>query len=422
MMTSFSIDPELRGPLQTIFRARGPAKPFLLFFRLFRIGWFPPVVLRHRRVDALGQDHLHCVPSFADHFRRCFQLRFLHRPQHVFFAAAQRMIRSATQPQPCKFLCADRADHGLRAVVASCAALRMNPDRAPRQLRFVPQHQQILHRQFVLCEQLPHGDAAEIHVRLRLRQDHFFPGNLTPAHQRLALGPFHANPAAIRKFIHRHKTQVMRRPLILRIGIPKSDNEPHRPFSRSLLNAGPLLHYEHYFFFSPLSLFSALGLASASAPSSPSTSFLPFLMTSGSAGVAASAATASAGFSSSTFSATTCASTRSGSVINFILVVSSGNSLARSCAFSIRPLTSTLNSVGISAGKHSISTSRVTTSKTPPCTFTPEGSPNVCTGTFTFIRTSMATRRRSTCSNFPVMGSTSQSFRIAGSCFPPRST
>src|SRR5207253_5191777 len=143
------------------------------------------------------------------------------------------------------------------------------------------------------------GDAAEIHVRLRLRQDHFFSSNLSSAHQRLALGPLHANPVAIRQLVHRHKAQVMRRPLILRIGIPKSDDEPHRPFSGSPPAAGPSYATPYYFFFSPFSLFSALGLASAfglasaSAPSSPSTSFLPFLMTSGSAGVAVSAATAS---------------------------------------------------------------------------------------------------------------------------------
>src|SRR5437762_1867767 len=306
--------------------------------------------------------------------------------------------------------------------MASRAAVGMNSNRSQLQLRLIPQHQQISHIQLVLLQQLSYGNAAAIHVRLRLRQDHFFPGDLSSAHQRLGLGPFHANPAAIREFIHGHETQVMRRPVILRIGIPKSDNEPHKGFPAVRRAEASSPAVMRYFFFSPLSLFSALGLTSVSAPSSPSTSFLPFLMTSGSAGVAASAATASAGFSSSTFSATTCASTRSGSVINFILAVSSGNSLARSCLPSINSLTSTLNSVGISAGKHSISTSRVTTSKTPPCTFTPEGSPNVCTGTFTFIRTSMATRRRSTCSNFPLVGSTSQSFRIAGSCFPPRST
>src|SRR5437879_8527763 len=73
-----------------------PGKSFLLFFRLFRIGWLPPVVLIHRRVDALRPDQLHSVSGFTDHFCRYFQLRRLHRPQHVFFAAAQRMIRSAT--------------------------------------------------------------------------------------------------------------------------------------------------------------------------------------------------------------------------------------------------------------------------------------------------------------------------------------
>src|SRR5229473_434225 len=374
MITSFSFDSERIGVASNLFQPSKTAKRFLLFFRLFRLRRFSPVVLRHRCVESLTQNHLHGVSRFTDHFRCNFQLRFFHRPQHVFLAASQRMIRPATQPQPCKFLRADRTDHGLRAVVASRAAVRMNPNRSQRQLRFVPHHQQIRQIQLVLPQQLPHRNAAEIHIRLRLCQEDFFPGDFSAARQRRDERYFFFSPFS---------------PLSL---------------------------------FSPFSPFSALGLASASAPSSPSTSFLPFLMTSGSAGVAASVATTSAGFSSSTFSATTCANTRSGSVINFILAVSSGNSLARNCLPSINPLTSILNSVGISAGKHSISTSRVTTSNTPPCTFTPEGSPKVCTGTFTFIRTSMATRTRSTCSNFPVMGSTSQSFRIAGSCLPPRST
>ncbi len=55
----------------------------------------------------------------------------------------------------------------------------------------------------------------------------------------------------------------------------------------------------------------------------------------------------------------------------------------------------------MSAGKHSISTSRVTISKMPPCSLTPCGSPNVCTGTRTRMRTSIAMRSRSTCSNAP---------------------
>src|SRR5260370_1390413 len=103
---------------------------FLLFFLLFRFRRFPPVVFRHGRVESLTQDHLDCITGFADHFRSNFQLRFLHRPQHIFFAAAQRMIRPATQPQPRKFLRPDCTDHRLRAVMASRASVPANPNAA----------------------------------------------------------------------------------------------------------------------------------------------------------------------------------------------------------------------------------------------------------------------------------------------------
>src|SRR5216683_2782277 len=398
-------------------RARGPANSFLFFFRLFRLSRLAPVVFVHRRVNPLGQDHLHGVARLTRHFRRHFQRRLLHRPQHVGCKVANRMIRPAPDSYPRKVFRAKRADHGPCALVTAGASLGVNPDRSPRELLLIPDHQQIVEIQLVLSQQVSHGNAAEIHVRLRLRQDHVLLTDLSPAHQRLALRSLHANPAAIRKLIDSHKTQVVRRPLILRIRIPKSDNQPHKPrFACPRRPPARGLRKGYFFFsvFSVFSVFSALGLASASTASSPSASFLPFLMTSGS--------TASTGFSSSTRNVTTCAITRSGSVISFILAVSIGKSLTRNCLPSISSLTSILNSVGISLGRHSISTSRVTISNTPPCTFTPAGSPNVCTGTFTLMRTSMVTRSRSTCSNLPVAGSTSQSFRIAGSCFPPRFT
>src|SRR6266404_4028495 len=228
------------------------------------------------------------------------------------------MFRATAEPEARKLLGAESADHRLSSVVTACAPVRMNPDRAPRQLHLVPQHQQIAQLQLVLAQQLPHRNAAEIHVRLRLRQNDSFSGDLPAPDQCLALWTLHADRSAIGQLIHRKKAQVMRRPLIFRVGIAKADNEPHTLFS------------------------AGLGLASASAPSSPSTSFLPFLMTSGSAGTAASVAATSAGFSSSTRSATTWARTRSGSVISFSLAVSSANSPARSCLPSIKWLTSTL--------------------------------------------------------------------------------
>src|SRR5437899_305549 len=126
MMTSFSFDPERIGVAFKSFPRAKTAKLFLLLFRLYRLRWFPPVVLRHRRLESLTQNHLHRIPSFADNF---------------------------------------------------------------------------------------------------------FTGAFSAAHRRLAFGPFHPTSGALLQFIHRHETPVMRRPLILRIGIPKSDNEPHRPFS-----------------------------------------------------------------------------------------------------------------------------------------------------------------------------------------------
>src|SRR6266852_7646218 len=130
MMTSFSFDPERVGVASNHSRARSPAKSFLLFFRLFRLRRFSPVVLGHRRVESPTQNHLNGVSRFANHLRGYFQLRFFHRPQDVFFAAAQRVIRPATQPQSCKFLGADRTDYRLRAVMASRAALGMNSNRS----------------------------------------------------------------------------------------------------------------------------------------------------------------------------------------------------------------------------------------------------------------------------------------------------
>src|SRR5260370_25181928 len=102
-MTSFSFDPERIGVASKQSRARSPANLFLLFFRLFRLRRLSPVVLVHPRVDALIQEHLHGVPCLSDHFRCHFHLHLLHRPHHVFFAAPQRTIRSATHTQPRQF-------------------------------------------------------------------------------------------------------------------------------------------------------------------------------------------------------------------------------------------------------------------------------------------------------------------------------
>ncbi len=95
----------------------------------------------------------------------------------------------------------------------------MNPEGAERQLHFVPHHQQVADIQLVFGQQISHGDAAEIHVRLRLGEENFFSGQFAAADERLAFRTRDANRSAIREFVDGHETQVMRRPLILGIGV-----------------------------------------------------------------------------------------------------------------------------------------------------------------------------------------------------------
>ncbi len=80
-----------------------------------------------------------------------------------------------------------------------------------------------------------------------------------------------------------------------------------------------------------------------------------------------------------------CAITVCGSLTSFMEPVSS-TSLARLLWPIISSVTFTVKLSGISSGRHSISIERVMTSSNPPCTFTPAGSPAVCTGTVTRMR------------------------------------
>src|ERR1700736_2212644 len=199
----------------------------LIRFRFFLRRFLSPVVLVHGRIDSLRYDHFRCVSRFRDHLRRDFQLRLAHRPQHILFAAAHFVLRSATKPQSRKHWSPQRPDHRLRTVVAARAALAADPNRAHRQLRFVPHHQQVARTQLVLFQQLAHRNAAQIHVRLRFCQQYIFSRQLSPPDQRLAFRPRNTNPVSIRQLIYRHESQIVRRPLILRIGIAKSNNQPH---------------------------------------------------------------------------------------------------------------------------------------------------------------------------------------------------
>src|SRR5580692_12999053 len=109
MMTSFLFRPMIPAALQIC--CESTQRNRSLFFRLFRFERLSPVEDVHCRLDSLSENHFHGVACFANHLRRYFELGLFHRPQHEFFAAAQRMIRPATQTNPRKLLRADGANH-----------------------------------------------------------------------------------------------------------------------------------------------------------------------------------------------------------------------------------------------------------------------------------------------------------------------
>src|SRR4029077_398618 len=95
--------------------------------------------------------------------------------------------------------------------------------------------------------------------RLWFGQDHLAPADNRDVRHRLPR--FEPDAPPPRQLVHDLEPHVVARVLVLRAGIPEADNRLHR-----------------YFFFSSFS--------------SSASSFLPFLMTSGSAGVAVAAAAA----------------------------------------------------------------------------------------------------------------------------------
>src|SRR5277367_4573665 len=378
---------------------RLPPKLFRIFF-----GRFDALVkARHGLAYTVGQNHFDCFGRFHRHLRGDFAFRLAHHAENVVGHVAQRMLRLHSEPDASEFVGSEGTDDRIQAVMAAGAAALANPKHAPWQHGFIAEHDQIFGPAFVTLEQHPNRATAQIHERLRLGEYHIFAGQLADAHLRFRFGPRDSNSGPLSDGVDREKADVVRRPVVLRALIAEANDHFHSKLQ-------PMA----YFFFSD---FSALAGASAASPS-PSSSFLPFFITSGSAGAASAVTAASAAGSSSFFKITTCAITRTGSVTSLIFAGSKGRSAARSCLPIIMSVTSTRNSSGMSPGKHSTSTSRVTVSNTPPCSFTPCASPNVCTGTMTRMRTSIAMRNRSTCSSLPLTGSTCQSRTIAFSSAP----
>src|SRR5262249_42593483 len=198
-----------------------------------------------------------------------------------------------------------------------------------------------------ILNQLSHGKPAEVHVGLWLGQQNLVSCKPYLGGRRLASAACHIDFASLSDTVDSQKAQIVRRELVLDAGIAQTDNQLHPYFLPSA-------------FFPP----SAFAAASGAAPSS--VSCLPFLMTSGSAGAAAASAPASTGATSTTsFTDVMCATGCVSSVTNLILSLC-GRSETRSTWPNTRGVTSRSMWSGMSAGRHSISTSRMICSRIPP--------------------------------------------------------
>src|ERR1019366_2881033 len=237
-----------------------------------------------------------------------------------------------------------------------------------------------------------HRQAAQVHEGFRLGQHHFGLADAGPRGLRATVAVVHPYAALLGNTVHRQKPHVVRCELVFDARIAEPDDQFHAA----------------YFFFSDFSDFSALSPFSALAPlsppaASPSVSALPFLMTSGSAVVAATSAPSTGVAATTSFTAVTWAIAWFSSVMNLIFSLR-GRSATRIVSPNSSLVTSASILPGMSAGKHSISTSRTICSMMPPCTFTPWASPFSVTGTLTRSSLSIAMRLRSTCSSAPLMG------------------
>src|SRR5687768_7922014 len=274
-------------------------------------------------------------------------------PLRIAAADANPKSRKPFRPQ--------RRDNRRQPVVPAVRAFRPRPQPPDRQIHVVAHHQQVGELDFVKPQQRNHGFAAEIHEGGGFDEPH--PALGPPPFGRLRQGPprLQLQSAPGDQDVHDLEAHVVPRPPIATARVAETNDELHT----------------YFFSFSSLST-------------------LPFFITSGSAAAAGAAATApSSGVATtSARGATTCTISMSGSLRAFHLP-SAGRSRTRIPWPIISSVTSSVICSGISAGRHSTSTSRCTKSSVPPCTLTPLASPSRCTGMVTVSNLSMATRKKS---------------------------
>src|SRR5262245_16569263 len=263
----------------------------------------------HRRRRAFFQNHVHRLCSGIEHFVNNFQLRLTERRQNVVDAIRDFMIRRNPQPYAQDLLRTQGIQDRFHPVMPRRAPALANPNPAQRQIQLVVNHDQVtLWLDLVFRHQFMHRQPAQVHVGLWLSQQDLFRANHGASRQSPAVPVANFHAVSLRQTINRQETQVMRRELILNPRVAQPDYQFQEQLSAissqlaasSNYGGQPVATTSDYadaigldqrptardYFFS----FSFFSAGAASAPSSPSASCLPFLITSGSAGAAPASA------------------------------------------------------------------------------------------------------------------------------------
>src|SRR3981189_1213317 len=323
----------------------------------------------HCRRRSFFQNHLNRLHRRVEDFVHNFFLRLAERRQHIFHAVHDFAIGRNSEPNPQKLVGTQGAEDGFHPVVPRRTPSPPDANRPQRQVELVVNHNQVpRHIDLMFRHQFPHRKPTQVHVGFRFGQDRLLTGDRCPRGQRAALAIPDFEPESIGDPINRQEPEIVRRELVLDSRIAQTDDQFHAisswllscwPLARSSRLAARTYFLSFFSLFSAFSPFSGFGLpfGSPSASPSPSVSCLPFLMTSGSAGVAAASATTSGAATTSSFTVVMCAIIWFSSVRNFSFSLC-GRSFTRTSTPNTRWLMSTSRLFGMSDGRPSISISR----------------------------------------------------------------
>src|SRR5262249_20117525 len=137
------------------------------------------------------------------------------------------VVRIDAKPQSWEVLCAQSPDHRLQSVMAAGTAAASDAHLPKWKGQIVSHCENVGRTQAVPRNQSTHCNAAQVHERLRLCQQHFDLPDRRSQSERLALTLFDLTPGPLSQSVNDHKPAVVAGPFIMLAWIPQASNQKH---------------------------------------------------------------------------------------------------------------------------------------------------------------------------------------------------